>query len=312
VYARGSDGWIYAKVKNAPGGVYQGFFDWTKLSGTSGANSDPAATAWSNGRVDVSYRHTDGNIRLMSWTSAGGWTTPFSVGKPTGGAFSAPAITTYGSDRIAVFVGSGDGLYWKTCIKSGSVTCTSSSGWGSWAQVPGVSFLGKPAVTSTTQNGIHVAVHGLDHQIWTSWFDGSWHGFYVPTPGTTMWYSGSTVASPAITNWGPNRVDIFFRGQDSRLWRNYWSNTTGWAGNVVGGMIGGNTGASDGEPATVNTWFGGPQRHDIIVPNLDHSQRGVWWKFYPYTNPCLYDATCPIDSECACGGPGEPPCVRTP
>jgi hypothetical protein len=36
---------------------------------------------------------------------------------------------------------------------------------------------------------------------------------------------------------GPNRLDVFCRGTDARLWAKVWTSATGWSGwNLVGGL----------------------------------------------------------------------------
>ncbi|WP_437969197.1 M12 family metallopeptidase [Sorangium sp. So ce260] len=268
IFVRGTDGHIYHKYKNIVAGNFVNWSDWNEwtVSPTT-FTSEPAAVAWAAGRNDVVARGADNNIYLRSFN--GSWTSWNSLGAPTGGAMSAPAISSWGPGRLDVFVrGTDGGLYHKTCSDTTKSCGASSAAWSSWSRRGTGTFSGNPAVVSWGVNKIDIFVHGLDHKLWSIWYDQrGWGDFYLLDFGTL--YSGS---SPAVASWGANRLDLFVRGTDSRLWHMAWDGSV-WSGfSALGGILNGN-------PAAVSKL--GEQRIDIAAPSVDHGVSGVWWKYWP-------------------------------
>ena len=260
LFIRGSNGHLYRKSRNAPGGVFGGWSDWLDVGG--GFDSDPACVAWPE-RIDLIARRADGNIYLGTH-SGGAWSEWTSIGAPTGGA-SDPAIASWQPDRLDVFVrGLDDDLLYQR---------TFDGDWSNWAQPAAASlaFASKPSAVSWGSNRIDVTVRGKDNQIWYLTYAGTWLA-----PG---YFQKQVRGAVAISSWEPNRLDLFARGQDDKLWHIAWTGS-GWTNffSLAVGLV--------GSPAAIAK--GPPGGHlDVFAPFDDDGQRGVWWKYWPYTHPCI-------------------------
>ncbi len=289
IFVLGSDNHIHYKWKNVSAGVFQSWANWFDLGGDF--NSEPAAVSWGSGRTDLVARKTDGDIYIKTY-SGGAWSGWSWLDSPPGGAASAPAITSWGPGRLDVFVrGTDDSLWQRTFQNSWEPT---------WIKRGGGTFRGKPAVTSWGVNRIDVAVHGMDDALWTTWFDGTWHGY--ATRGGELYHSGTTYGAPTIASRGINTLDIFFRGMDSRLWQKNW-NGSAWSNYIqLGGVI-------TGDPGAIGK-SGASSRLDIVAPNTDHGNPGVWWKYWPFDAGCVVEGSC---GSCGCDDDPNtalPACIR--
>jgi hypothetical protein len=285
IYVRGSNGNIYRKYKNVSGQNFLGWSGWSDVGGPF--DSDPAVVSRSSNSIDVFARKSDGNIYRKNYNTGtwGSWT---SIEAPTAGAGSAPAASTWGSDRLDVFVRGNDDnrLYQRTWNTS---DCSS---WCPWTVVGSGTFGGRPAATSWGSDRIDVVVRGGDDKLWTVWFNGSWNWFY--SLGTSL----DADASPAVATWGPNRLDVFFR-QNKILYQQAF--TGGWMAAVpLGGLISSASGTGPGDPAALGqaTPY---KRIDVVAPIDDHGARGVWWKYYPFDRPYTKDG-----ATCGAYDPAEP------
>jgi hypothetical protein len=107
--------------------------------------------------------------------------------------------------------------------------------------------------------------------------------------GGELYHSGTTYGTPTVASRGTNSLDIFFRGMDSRLWQKGW-NGSSWSSYIqLGGVI-------TGDPAAVGE-SGASSRLDIVAPNTDHGNPGVWWKYWPFNAGCLVEGSC---GSCGC------------
>ena len=82
------------------------------------------------------------------------------------------------------------------------------------------------------------------------------HELAPPAPSTWTSLGGLFKSGPAVASWGPNRLDVFARGNDDGLWRNS-SSGSGWSG---WSQL--HPHAITSDPAAVS-W--GPNRIDIIA-----------------------------------------------
>jgi hypothetical protein len=297
IFVRGTDDHIYQKRKTLSGSTFAGWTDWSDHGGSF--NSNPAAVSWASGRIDLVARKTDENIYIRQF-SGSTWTSWASIGMPSGGAKSSPAIASWGPGRLDVFVrGSDNQLYKKTCNGSSTSTCAaSSSNWGSWGVVgAGGTFLGDPSAVSEASNQITVAVHGMDHAVWTARLSsGSWNWSQVPSG--TMHFVGSIAAGPAITSRSSGQLDLVIRGGDSRLYNAAFNGSSWSAYYTQGGVLA-------GSPAV--TKVRSSNKLEVVAPMVDHGKLGVWRKYFSYVKPCYYaGSTC---GSCGCGGAGQPACV---
>jgi hypothetical protein len=78
---------------------------------------------------------------------------------------------------------------------------------------------------------------------------------------------GVTADSVGVCSWGPNRLDLFARGENSSIYHKYWNGTSwsGWA------TLGGTT---DSAP-TACSW--GPNRIDVFVRGTDNILYQKYW-----------------------------------
>ena len=78
---------------------------------------------------------------------------------------------------------------------------------------------------------------------------------------------GSSTSSLAVSSWGPDRMDLFIRGQDAALWHRAWDGKqwTGWQS--LGGAL-------TAGPAAVS-W--GRDRIDVVVRGNDLGLYRIYW-----------------------------------
>ena len=75
--------------------------------------------------------------------------------------------------------------------------------------------------------------------------------------------------APAITSWGPNRMDLFARGTDNNLYHSTWDPSTSWS---VWENLGGPIYSS---PAAVS-W--GPGRIDVFARGEAGNLIHIWYQ----------------------------------
>jgi hypothetical protein len=92
-----------------------------------------------------------------------------------------------------------------------------------------------------------------------SWDGGGWNGW------TSL--GGQFSSGPAVSSWGPNRLDVFGRGLDNTLYTNSWSGST-WSGwrQVSAEPI-------DSDPAAVSR---GTNRIDLFAR---HANKQIYTRF---------------------------------
>jgi hypothetical protein len=183
-------------------------------------------------------------------------------------------LASWGAGRLDVFVrGTDGGLYHKYCT-SVAACAQRSTGWSAWERRGTGTFWGKPAAVARQAGLIDVFVHGEDNYLWGISYNNLWGSFYqVPNLGALWGNTPASASSPAASSWGVNRVDVFFRGADSRLQQKNW-NGTAWTGAIgLGGIL-------TGDPSAFSRL--GEQRINIVAPNTDHGVRGVWRKYWPF------------------------------
>ncbi|GEM_PF-5483923 len=150
---------------------------------------------------------------------------------------SAPALSTWGGERLDACVRGSDAGLWHAWRDGG--------GWSRWESLGG-RLTSAPAAVSWGHGRLDVVAVGTDKAVWHRWFEGRW----------AQWESlgGSTGNAPAICSWGPGRLDIFVRGDDGSLWQRYFDGawSEGWV--PLGGQI--------YSPAATSSRFG---RIDILA-----------------------------------------------
>jgi hypothetical protein len=284
LYVLGTDGRIYEKQKTAT----SQWRPWNALSDTQTFDSSPGAVARDAQGIDVVARGLDGNVYINTLFNDS-WTDWQSLGTPSVGASSAPAITSFGPDEVYLFVRGGDNALW---MKSCSADCSGDpNAWTDWWQPFGTeTFWGVPAPLSDEFQTIHVFVHGWDHTIRGNWYftDGTSGGYYYQVRPETVGFDASCedCYSPAVfmrnVAANPFALDIVVRGTDDQLWQMSWvEGETEWLWTPyqrLGGVL-------KSAPATV-TRNRPVNRVDVVaIMDEEHEagtwESGVWWKAWP-------------------------------
>lgn len=166
VFVRGTDNALYVHQYNPNNG-------WVGPWPLDGQiSSSPAAIALVNGPVHVFARGMD-NALWHRWYD-GGWPNWESLGGPLGGQISSdpesgPSVSSWGPQRLDVFVRGTDNAVWHRCSDDGGVR------WSDWTSLGGV-ITSAPASISRAANQIDVFVRGSGNKLFHAWWDGvAWH-----------------------------------------------------------------------------------------------------------------------------------------
>jgi Repeat of unknown function (DUF346) len=128
---------------------------------------------------------------------------------PSGTAFfSAPAIVSWGTNRLDIFMRGTDNALWQW-FYDGTIHAPLSLG-GTLVDSPGASTWGT--------GRLDVFARGSDNHLYHKWWDSSMGGTW------SAWENlgGNIISGPAAVSWGPNRIDVFARGVDNQLWHKWW------------------------------------------------------------------------------------------
>lgn len=236
---------------------------WEHLGGV--IEGVPVVASWGPNRLDVFATAPDMKVfhkawdgQWRDWEDLGGLIVPNSL-----------SVVSWGPNRLDV-VGTGTDL--KLFHKAWAGT-----EWSDWRSLGG-HLAGHPHVASLGPNRLDVVVLGgsatghypLLHKVW----DGR-----VPQPSWSNWHDlgGWFRGQPAITSWGPNRLDVFGWGEDLSLYHNAWNGVEWLAWESLGGK-----GDARDVPA-VSSW--GSNRIDVFANNpnggimhkaLDHVRWTDW------------------------------------
>jgi hypothetical protein len=270
---------------------------WQSLSGTWATSPSYASSINALYNSMWNYAGQPGANVWWPWTGVGGVLT------------SGPAVASWTSNRLDVFVRGTDGGIWHN-----RSIYNVWSGWESFGAPPVGLAPDGPAAVATRTGVIDVFARGTDGHLWHKVYDGttsqawqdlggslgggpsvsSWasdrldvfargpggdlrHTFRI---GTTWapWESlgGGVVGAPAAASWAPNRVDVFIAGTDGQMWQRAWTGS-GWSAWVPhGGRL--------GSAPAVASWA--PGRLDVFVRGTDarlwhKAYNGVWHAYTP-------------------------------
>ncbi|HYW25580.1 MAG TPA: glycosyl hydrolase family 18 protein [Terriglobales bacterium] len=166
-------------------------------------------------------------------------------------AATAPAVASWGTNRLDVFVVGLDSALWHDAWDGTS--------WSGWQSLGGL-VTSAPAAVSWGPNRIDVFVRGgTDSSLWHLAWNGSgwaWEGL-----------GGYLTSAPAVSSWAANRLDVFVRASDNALWHKAWDGSAwgGWQG--LGGLL-------SSAPGAVSP---GPNRADVFVRANDNSLWHLTW-----------------------------------
>ena len=185
-----------------------------------------------------------------------------------GGIVNNPAVSSWGHDRLDVFVvGSADrALYHKWW--DGNSWGPSTDGYEYMAGI----IVGDPVVASWDHDRLDVFVVGTDgalyHKAWTGsqWLPSltGYDRLGIPKAGVTI------RGNPKVVSWGHDRLDIFVVGTDGALYHKWWNG--GWGPSVTDFEFMG--GSINGDPA-VASWD--HDRLDVFVVGTDKALHHKAW-----------------------------------
>ena len=207
-----------------------------------------------------------------------------SLGKPSVSIVGKPAISTWGPNRLDIFVrGSDSHLYWRNL---------SGTTWSAWSSLGG-NIADQPAAVSWGANRVDVFSRGSGNDLqhiyysngtWSNWESlglsislgpavSSWGAnrldvFAKSSTGNNLihrWYSngwqngsdnlgGSIASSPSAVSWGSNRIDIVARGTGNDVVHLYWD-TNHWSNwESLGGSIAQDPGITSWSANRLDVW----------------------------------------------------------
>ena len=144
---------------------------------------------------------TDAALYHKSWDGSNwsGWDS-------LGGTWdSDPVAISWGANRIDLFLRGGDKAIWHNWWDG--------SKWGNWQSLGG-EFISLPKAVADQPNRLNVYAIGTDHAVWQIIWDGTTWGAWQSLMGP------AGPSTPAVSSWGPGRVDVFVQSSDSALWHN--------------------------------------------------------------------------------------------
>ncbi len=245
VFVRGIDDALWHKVWD--GSNWTG---WESLGGV--LTSSPAAASWGENRIDIFALGLDREVWQQTWDGA--WLGWFSQGggdvESSGLLEDSPAVTASDSNELHLFVRtSGHNLKYKYW---------GGESWSPWDILGGAPIYSSPSVVSRGAGMLDIVARGESSQVLWRNALGDWISF-----------DGTIQDAPAITSWGPDRMDLFARGTDNNLYHSTWDPSTSWSDwENLGGPI-------YSSPAAVS-W--GPGRIDVFARGETGNLIHIWYQ----------------------------------
>ena len=260
LFASGSDLKVFHKAYDGANGGWNPKIEEREQWWAHGGESvgTPSAVSWGENRIDLFVRNINGSIQHQAWNGSS-WYPSDHTFENMGGVFAGDIkAVSWEANRIDLFGRGFDGkIYHKAW--DGSQWWPSLTGWNKLGNETATS---DPVAVSWGDNRLDVFIRGQAGDVMIKSWDGSqWW------PKSEDWASlGGQIpfgSKPAVTAWGPERLDIVVRGMDNAIWHKAYSN-----GNWYPSLLGWNTlgGAATSDPSMVS-W--GANRLDIIVRGTD-------------------------------------------
>src|SRR5207249_2152763 len=168
-------------------------------------NYNFVATAWvvaPNGYAYNAEEFLNAPSLVPTWDLIGGSLT------------SAPAVSSWGTNRLDVFGRGQDMALYHSWSTDGGST------WTSWERLTG-SLTSDPAAASSTSGRLDVFARGNDLALYQQTYDSAgWHGW--------VRLGGTLASSPAASSWSSGRLDVFAIGQDQATYHLVSSDGTTW------------------------------------------------------------------------------------
>lgn len=246
VFARGLDDALWHKVWDG-----SGWTAWGSLGGV--ITSSPAAASWGENRIDIfALGLPPREVWHQTWDGAWlGWISEGGGDVESGGLLDdAPAVAATDSNELHLFVRtSGHNLKYKYW---------GGESWSPWDILGGAPIYSSPSVVSRGAGMLDIVARGESSQVLWRNALGDWISF-----------DGTIQDAPAITSWGPDRMDLFARGTDNNLYHSAWDPSTSWSDwENLGGPI-------YSSPAAVS-W--GPGRIDVFARGETGNLIHIWYQ----------------------------------
>ncbi|MFP5317138.1 MAG: hypothetical protein ACLGI2_02460 [Acidimicrobiia bacterium] len=191
-------------------------------------SSPDAAAVRGLSRLDVVVVDADGDVR---WTREDfpltNWTAWQDLGRPSSGAIKGnPSITSWGPGRLDVFVRGQDDKLWQRFSNDGG------QNWSEWLKPFGDdgTLASAPEVATRGSDRLNVFVVGTDGSVWERFYDGAWNSGWIwqGAPSGGIFGESTAKSEPGTVAWGSSeRVDLFARGADNKLWQKFYDGV-GW------------------------------------------------------------------------------------
>ena len=233
---------------------------WESLSGV--VTSDPAVAA-SASRLDV-FAAIGGSVYHRAWTG--------SAWSPANGYWDALGNAGHAVEQpAAVNLDGRVELFARDTVTGHLVHRELVSAWSGWEDLGGSLASEKPNVvvektTSGTTSVDRVLVFTRNSDNTLALLSGTGQSHWA----TWRNLGGGILSAPAAVSWAPNRVDVFVRGVDNRLYHNFTDTWRDWAPGSYE-YLGGSVGAS---PAATS-W--GANRLDVFATATNGAVNHLAW-----------------------------------
>lgn len=187
-------------------------------SAAAGGGQGAAALA---GRIDLFARGTDNALWHRWWDLGSPWTCWQSL---RGDLASAPAVASHDPNVVHLNALGGDGrIQDRSFLNSGGL----SGGWSNWSDLGAQRFVSAPAIESWGPG--HLEIFALDE---TQKIQHKWYRF--GGGGWSAWYGFTGEqkfqGAPAAAAYQKDRLHLFARGIDNKMYQRYQTSPGVWGG----------------------------------------------------------------------------------
>ncbi|MCW3845500.1 LamG domain-containing protein, partial [Micromonospora yasonensis] len=231
-YRRGADGWIWGSQQATAGGSFGG---WMRIGNRSGFIGSPSVLKAADGTLVIYARGIDNQMYGVGQPSVGAafsnWKS-IGTGAPATGFASDPSVVLAPSGTLVIYARGADGWVW------GTNQTAVGGAFGPWLRIGGggSGVASKPQALLAANGTIVIYARGTDNLI---------HGVGQPSPGAAFgmwgtmgdrWPLSRFVGDPAALLDPNNRLALYARDADGKIWSTAQGTTGGSFGNwsVVG------------------------------------------------------------------------------
>lgn len=183
--------------------------------------SGPGVCTMNANRIDIATRGAGNDIRVRTWNSGSGWTTPVSLGGTT---YDQLAMCSRSNGSYEVFHRGIDNSLYVDSYLNGV--------WYGWQNLGGPITSG-PAAVCRDSNHIDVYARGSNNQLVTKgWYNGTWYA-WQNVAGPT----GTLTSAPSAVSRDASHIDVYVRGSNNQLLTIGWLNGTWYGWQDLGGSL---------------------------------------------------------------------------